>query len=70
MGPTVIPVLVATSIKEAACIKQACIQFPKQTYIELYLYWASTCLKQVDFDYPLDACWLFVRCGKFSCDMA
>ena len=24
------PVLVATSIKQATCIKQACIQFPKQ----------------------------------------
>ena len=27
---TVKPVLVATSIKQATCIKQACIQFPKK----------------------------------------
>ena len=27
---TVKPVLVATSIKQATCIKQACIQIPKQ----------------------------------------
>ena len=27
---TVKPVLVATSIKQATCIKQACIRFPKQ----------------------------------------
>ena len=34
---TVKPVLVATSIKQATCIKQACIQFPKLK---------CTCIKQ------------------------
>ena len=36
---TVKPVLVATSIKQATCIEQACSQFPKKgKYIEMYLY--------------------------------
>ena len=30
LSNTVKPVLVATSIKQATCIKQACFQFPKQ----------------------------------------
>ena len=38
---TVKPVLVATSIKQATCIKQACIQFPKQTDTL-----KCTCIKQ------------------------
>ena len=51
------PVLVTTSIKQATCIKQACVQFPKQANtIEMYLYEASTCLKQADFDCPFGAC--------------
>ena len=38
---TVKPVLVATSIKQATCIKQACIQFPKQANTL-----KCTCIKQ------------------------
>ena len=35
---TVKPVLVADSMKQTTCLKQACIQFPKQAkYIEMYL---------------------------------
>ena len=47
---TVKPVLVATSVKQATCIKQACIQFPKQANTL-----KCTCLKQADFDYSLGA---------------
>ena len=35
------PVLVATSVKQAACIKQACIQFPKKANTL-----KCTCIKQ------------------------
>ena len=47
------PVLVATSIKQATCIKQECIHFPqkKNKYIKKHLYLASTCLKKVYVDY-------------------
>ena len=38
---TVKPVLVATSIKQATCIKQACVRFPKETKTL-----NSTCVKQ------------------------
>ena len=38
---TVKPVLVATSIKQATCIKQACSQFPRQENT-----WKCTCIKQ------------------------
>ena len=38
---TVKPVLVATSIKQATCIKQACVQFPKQANTL-----KCTCIKQ------------------------
>ena len=38
---TVKPVLVAISTKRATCIKQACIQFPKQANIL-----KCTCIKQ------------------------
>ena len=38
---TVKPVLVATSIKQATCIKQACIQIPKQANAL-----KCTCIKQ------------------------
>ena len=38
---TVKPVLVATSIKQATCIKQACIEFPKQANTL-----RCTCIKQ------------------------
>ena len=40
-GYTVKPVSVATSIKQAACIKQACSQFPKKQNIL-----KCTCIKQ------------------------
>ena len=48
---TVKPVLVATSIKQATCIKQACVQFPKQANTL-----KCTCIKQAYFDCPLSAC--------------
>ena len=40
-GLSVLPVLVATSIKQATCIKQACVQFPKQANTL-----KCTCIKQ------------------------
>ena len=61
---TVKPVLVATSVKQAACIKQACIYVPKKDkYIETYLYKASTCLRQAHFYYASGAC--FIQVGLY-----
>ena len=41
LASTVKPVLLATSIKQATCIKQACIQFPKEANTL-----KCTCIKQ------------------------
>ena len=48
---TVNPVLVATSIKQTTCIKQACICFPEKANTL-----KSSCLQQAQFDYSLGAC--------------
>ena len=51
-GCTIKSVLVATSVKQAACIKQA-RSFPKRgKYIETYLKQANTRLKQTHFIIP------------------
>ena len=41
-------VLVATSVKQAACIKQACIQFPKQGNTP-----KCTCIQQILVPVPV-----------------
>ena len=43
LGHTVKPVIVATSIKQATCIKQAWLQFPKKANLLKFTY---TCIKQ------------------------
>ena len=50
---TVKPVLVATTIKQAICIKQVQIDLPKLADApECTCNLASTCLNQAHFDYP------------------